>query len=121
MVTVGGRTAENGGVTALLTPEDAVSCEEAHIAGLAEVLRLHDEAMARIAVLADTWDAPVAEPAADETATETPAQAPAEIAADVAAEEQVSLLDRSRLPALPPLRRDLAVATAMTDQFAVAA
>jgi hypothetical protein len=46
-----------GTTDALITEDEATAAEAAHIAGLEAVARLHEEAMARIAQLAEGWHA----------------------------------------------------------------
>jgi hypothetical protein len=56
------RSVTTPGTTDILTTDDEGTANEAaHVAGLETVARLHDEAMDRIAQLADGWDSPADE------------------------------------------------------------
>jgi hypothetical protein len=67
-VSIGSRDADERLVTtlattdALITEDEATAAEAAHIDGLEAVARLHEQAMARIAQLAEGWNAPADEP-----------------------------------------------------------
>jgi hypothetical protein len=50
-----------GTTDAVITENQGTAAEAAHIAGLEAVARLHEEAMGRIAHLAEGWDSPADE------------------------------------------------------------
>ena len=128
------------GVTAQLLFDGTFSTEAVASAGLQFVQQLHDEAMATIASLAETWDRPVTEeaPAADEEPVTYTDPATWSVVDDedeqYGPDDDALVLPRVELPALLPRPRRTTnvaalvepepagnVAAAVTDEFSVPA